>query len=288
MKCNEIEFKKLVAEKYHGEIKVVGKYLGLAKPLLIENKYGLMKTAHASLILQYEPSILIALNKTEYAMRMLRDKQPEIYSQIECLDEYKTMKTNILFKTVFGVVKTSFDMLLSGHMPTIRSAVDRKEYFRNQMKLIYGDLYDFKITTTSRHGGKSILVCPIHGEVIVDNDYLFMGVGCPKCKGTRPSTTFYLIKLTYKNFQCHKIGISYRKENGSLRRYDDYLKKHYGIEVIKERDFSDLLELKQYELKIKQLIKPYLITPPNWDNKTSTECFTEDLLDIVLEQIHMI
>lgn len=35
----------------------------------------------ASLILQYKPTINIALNKTKYAMNMLKDKQPEIYKK---------------------------------------------------------------------------------------------------------------------------------------------------------------------------------------------------------------
>lgn len=287
MKYNEEEYKKLVAEKYNGEVKVVGKYIGISKPILVEDKYGVMEISHASLVLKCRPSILCALNKTEYVLNMLKELQPHIYYQIRCLGEYKTMKTNVLFNTIFGVVKTTFDQLLAGSMPTIRSAVNRKEYFKNQLKLIYGDMYDFKITTTSRHGGKSILICPIHGEVVIDNNYIFTGKGCPLCSGITPSTTFYFIKLKHKDFQCYKIGISYRLKNGEIRRYRDYRRK-YEIEVIKEKDFDDVLELKQYELKLKHVIKPYLITPPNWDNSTSTECFTEDLYDIMLNQIHMI
>ena len=110
-------------------------------------------------------------------------------------------------------------------MPNIRSAVDRKNYFKNQLNLLYDNKYDFKITNTSRHGGKSILICPTHGEVIIDNDYIFQGKGCPKCNNITPSTTFYFIKISFKNFSCYKIGISYRTQNGVLRRYTDYRKK---------------------------------------------------------------
>ena len=73
-----------------------------------------------------------------------------------------------------------------------------------------------------------------------------------------------------------------------MRRYNDYRKKGYKIEVIKEIDFNENLELKQFELKIKKLIKNSIITPPNWDANIATECFSEDLFDIVLNQICMI
>ena len=72
MKYNEEEYKKLVAEKYNGEIKVVGKYIGISKPILVEDKYGVMEISHASLVLQHRPSILCALNKTEYILNMLK------------------------------------------------------------------------------------------------------------------------------------------------------------------------------------------------------------------------
>lgn len=288
MKYNETEFKNLVAKLYNGEIEIVGKFIGLSYPILIKDRYGVLLSQKASLILQYKPTINIALNKTEYAMNMLKDKQPEIYNKIKCVEDYKSMKNIQLFETQFGLVKTSFDALLSGHMPNIRSAIDRKSYFKNQLNLLYDNKYEFKITNTSRHGGKSILVCPIHGEVLIDNDYIFQGKGCPKCNNITPSTTFYFIKISFKNFSCYKIGISYRTQNGILRRYTDYKKKGYIIDVIKEIEFNDNLALKQFELGIKKIIKNHLITPPNWDADIATECFSTDLFELVLNQICMI
>lgn len=288
MKYNETEFKKAVAKLYNGEIEIVGKFVGLSYPILVKDKYGIMLSQKASLVLNFRPTINIALNKTEYAMNMLKSKQPNIYNKIKCIEEYKSMKTLQLFETQFGLVKTSFDALLSGHMPNIRSAIDRKSYFKNQLTLLYGDKYDFKITNTSRHGGKSILICPIHGEVIIDNDYIFQGKGCPKCNNITPSTTFYFIKISFKNFTCYKIGISYRTKDGTLRRYVDYKKKGYKIEIIKEIEFEDNLELKQFELTIKRIIKNNLITPPNWDAEIATECFSTDLFELILNQVCMI
>lgn len=288
MKYNETEFKNLVAKLYNGEIEIVGKFTGLSYPILVKDKYGIMLSQKANLILNYRPAINIALNKTEYAMNMLKDKQLNIYNKIKCVEEYKSMKTLQLFETQFGLVKTSFDALLAGHMPNIRSAIDRKTYFKNQLSLLYENKYDFKITNTSRHGGKSILICPVHGEVVIDNDYIFQGKGCPKCNNITPSTTFYFIKISFNDFTCYKIGISYRTKDGTLRRYTDYKKKGYKIEIIKEIEFESNLELKQFELRIKQIIKNNLVTPPNWDSEIATECFSTDLFELILNQICMI
>lgn len=287
MKYSELEFKNEVAAKYGSEFKIVSKYISIYKPILVENKYGILDIPHAGYILKYKPGINMAINKTEYVMNMLKEAHPDIFNMIEYVGEYKSMKTLTIFKTHFGLVKMTFDSLLSGHKPSIRSAVNRKEYFKNQLKFIYGDMYDFKIEDTNRHGGKSILVCPIHGDVVIDNDYIFTGKGCPMCNNVTPSNMFYLVKLKYEDFECYKIGITYR-DNGHPRRYNDYVKKGYDIEVIKEIDFDDNLKLKSFELKIKKIIKPYLITPPKWDATYSTECFTKDLLNIILDDIYMI
>lgn len=42
MKYSEDEYKNLVANIYNGEVEIVGKFLGLNKPILIKNKYGVM------------------------------------------------------------------------------------------------------------------------------------------------------------------------------------------------------------------------------------------------------
>lgn len=287
MKYSESEFKEKVAELYGSELKIVSKYISIHKPIYVEDKYGVLKVSKAGYILNYKPGIKLAVNKTLYAMNMVKNKYPNIYNSIEIIGEYISMKTLTLFKTKFGIVKTTFDALLSGHMPNIRSAIDRKSYFKNQLMFLYDGLYDFKVENTSRHGGKSILICPIHGEVVIDNDYIFSGRGCPKCNNITPSDAFYFIRLKKDNFECNKIGISYRSK-GTIRRYNDYKKMGYDIEVIKEIDFKDFLELKSFESKIKKIIKDFTITPPIWPNNSSTECFTNDLSTVVLNNIHMI
>ena len=39
------------------------------------------------------------------------------------------------------------------------------------------------------------------------------------------------------------------------------------------------------ETELKRIIRNYLYTPKNWDWETSTECFKEDLLEIIIKEL---
>lgn len=286
MKYNEEEYKQELAKLYGTEIEVVGHFKGLSNPILLKDKYGILACSKASLALKYRPTIKAALNPTEYFMSQLREKYPKIAEQITPASEYKAMKKKMLFQTKFGLVSVVPDSLIHGDTPNVRSAVNRKEYMYNQLKYLYEDKYDFEILSTDRHKGKCILICPIHGKVEIDNDYIFSGCGCIECNtGWTKSNSLYVIKLIHEKESFYKLGITYRKKNGELRRYRDYRKLGYKIEIIKEIDLDNFQECVDKEYKLKQLIKNNLYQPKIWDNKTSTECFTKDLLDLVLENI---
>ena len=178
---NEEQYKQKVKELYNGDFEVVGRYKDLSQPVLLKDKYGVIYLKHANQIFSCRPGIKTALNKTEYFMEQLREKHPEIAKQLVPASEYEAMQKKMLFNTRYGLISIFPDALMAGHVPTIRSAVNRKDYMRNQLLEIYGDKYDFEILSTDRHNGYVKLICPIHGEVLVDNDYIFEGCGCIKC-----------------------------------------------------------------------------------------------------------
>lgn len=78
-------------------------------------------------VLYARPGIKSALNKTEYFMNVLKEKQQKIAKLVEPVSEYKKAKEKMLFRTQYGVVSINPDSLLSGHEPTVRVAVDRKK-----------------------------------------------------------------------------------------------------------------------------------------------------------------
>lgn len=258
---NEVEYKQKVNDLYKGEIEVVGRYKGLSSPILVKDKYGVMSLKQANCIFHGKPSIKIALNKTEYFMNQLKEKYPDIAKKLKPVSEYQAMKKDMLFETKYGIVSTYPDALLSGHEPTVRSAINRKEYMRNQLRILYDYKYDFIIHSTDRHNGKCTLICPIHGQVEVDNDYIFAGCGCIECnRNWEKSDTLYIIKLTNEYDNFYKIGITYLKD-GQPRRYIDYKKIGYKVEQLYLHTYNSYEECFEKELEIKKLIKPYLYQP---------------------------
>ena len=67
------------------------------------------------------------------------------------------------------------------------------------------------------------------------------------------------------------------------KRSTDYRKLSKEIKII---EFKNELELREYELKLKHIIKEYLYTPKNWNYNKSTECFSEEILEILLTKIN--
>ena len=53
---SENEYKQKVAEKWNGEVEVIGKYKGAKYPILVKDKYGVMQCKAYS-VLNYRPSI---------------------------------------------------------------------------------------------------------------------------------------------------------------------------------------------------------------------------------------
>lgn len=286
MKINEQEFKNKVETLYKGEIEIVGKFKGLSSQILVKDKYGILNISKASLLFNFKPGIKAALNQTEYFMNVLEEKHPEISKLVKPASEYKAAKQKMLFETKFGLVSVNPDSLLAGHKPTVRVAVNRKDYMYKQLRYLYNDAYDFKILSTDRHKGKCELICPVHGSVLVDNDYIFSGIGCIECNShLHKSDLLYIVKLSNETESFYKLGISYRKENGDIQRYRQYKQLGYTIEEIKTIQFTDFEECREKETSLKQLIQNDLYMPKNWPNKNSTETFTGDLLEIIIKNL---
>ena len=271
----EEQFLEKVKNVHGNEIEVIGRFKGTTKPILFKTKFGICQypTARQLYDGKTRPSIKCALNKTEYFMAMLKDKYPEIAEKLTPQSEYEAMKNKMLFNTQFGLVSISPDALMAGHMPNIRSAVDRKDYFRKQLEFLYeGKNYTFEISSTNRHEGRVKLICPIHGEQWVDTDGIFLGHGCPECNtGWTKSNVFYLVKLFSDNEEFYKLGISYIDSfSRTVKRFQQYKKMKYNIEVLKLIEFEDFVQCREFETKMKRIIKSSIYLPQNWNKEVSS------------------
>lgn len=289
MKVTEEQFKQEVNSLYNNEVEIIGRYKGLSFPILFKTRYGVCQLKHAKDLLKSNPSIKSALNKTEYFMEMLKEKHPEIAEELTPQSEYKSMKQKMLFKNKFGLVAVNPDALMSGHCPNIRSAVNRKDYFKAQLEYLYegkGYIFDMNESSVDRHKGRVKFFCPIHGVQYVDSDAIFLGHGCPECnQGWTKSTIFYLIKLFDDNEVFYKLGISYIDDKGKVRRFREYKRLGYKIEELKIIEFDNFMKCRDFETQMKRFIKNSIYMPNRWANKGTTECFKNEILPEILNKL---
>ena len=285
----EEQFLEKVKAVHGNEIEVIGRFKGTTNPILFKTKYGICQYPNARALYKegITPTIKCALNKTEYFMAMLKEKYPEIAQTLTPQSEYEAMKKKMLFNTKFGLISINPDALMAGHMPNIRSAVNRKEYFKKQLEYLYeGYGYEFEISSTSRHEGRVKLICPIHGEQYVDTDGIFLGHGCPECNtGWTKSNIFYLVRLFNDDEEFYKLGVSYIDDKGNVRRFREYKKLGYGIQQLKLVEFEDFMQARDFELKMKHLIKNSIYMPNKWASNNTTECFNDEILPTILNEI---
>lgn len=76
-----------------------------------------------------------------------------------------------------------------------------------------------------------------------------------------------------------------RLKNGDIRRFKEYRALKYQIEVLYTHTFSDTISCKEFELKLKHIIKSNLYQPLRWENNLSTETFTNELLPTIRENL---
>ena len=69
------------------------------------------------------------------------------------------------------------------------------------------------------------------------------------------SDTLYIIRLFNHEESFYKLGISYKKENGEVRRYEDYRTLGYKIEEIKVITYKDFLQAREVETIILNIIE---------------------------------
>lgn len=215
---------------------------------------------------------------------MILEKYPHIFDNLELLSEIKDWKSGIICKDMFGKVRTSAQSLLSGQIPSQKTALDYKEYLRNKLIYIHKDFgYDFEIINSDY----SYLICPKHGKIKILNRYLLQGYICPICKSDIGNNVLYLINLKNNSESFYKIGVS-RKTVKEILRYKDYRALGFNITPIIELEFNNSGDPKVLEQQIKELIKNDLYFSKFWSNNSSTECFIgENLLITVCNHINL-
>lgn len=147
------------------------------KHFIVKDKYGLCRISYSNLSGKYNHNILSSINKTEYFANKLKEVQPDLL----LLDDYIEGLVKVKVKDKYGICNCHPYRLLAGAVPCIRTAIDKQEYFLNQVKEIHGDRYDYSKVHYINSLNKISIVCRNHGEFKQLPCHHISGQGCKKC-----------------------------------------------------------------------------------------------------------
>ena len=234
-------------------------------------------------------------NYTTMELEQLRAKFNNKFpnSNMEIIKKVDVKRRNILIVlTSFGLVKVDFFHLLSGKVPSIKTALNKTEYFINKSKLVHNNKYAYNDTIYINSRMKITINCVFHGNFIQEANSHLQGIGCPLCKKDKLSTNptgwsisnweqrfvsdkfdsfkVYIIKCWNKDECFYKIGRTSQKVK--IRFYGKKVMP-YSYETIKEfiGEAKEMYKLEQ-ELKNKNKNNKYY---PKISFGGETECFTK-------------
>jgi len=180
--------------------------------------------------------------------------------------DYKTTFTNVIISDEFGKCSVRPYAFLKGCGLTIRSAINKTDYFIKKSRKIHSDKYNYSKVDYKTNFTNVTIICPIHGEFEQSpNRHTNQESGCPLCAPERikktmierygrgffkivpkynPHTIFFIDELSEKtniNFEhalnggeriFHSYAVdAYNEEYNIVIEFDE---KHHNLQ--KEKD----------------------------------------------------
>ncbi len=135
------------------------------------------------------------MKTAEKIISLLKKNHPNI----KLVGEYIHSEKPILCRDQFGEVLLNIKYhIKKGHVPTIKVAVDKTEYWVNYVKKKHNNDYDYSKVLYVWNKSPVIIICKKHGEFkVTPNDHDGKNSNCPKCKNEKHSA---MLTLDTKEF----------------------------------------------------------------------------------------
>jgi hypothetical protein len=152
------------------------------------------------------------------------NKLSNIFPNITVLSEYLGNNTYILVKDIYGEYLVFPSGLLRKMYPSIKSCLNKTQYFINKAKEVHNNKYDYSKSIYKKATLKVKIICPIHGEFYQMPCYHLKGCDCPKCGFIKASETR---TITNNEFISRCKEIHKNKYDYSFTNY-----KHSRIKIM--------------------------------------------------------
>lgn len=141
------------------------------------------------------------------------EKLKLINPTITPLEKFTTTKNNILVKNNLNIVyKCNTGNLLSGIVPTIKSAINKTDAFIKNANIIHNNKYTYEKCNYINSRTKVTITCPIHGDFEQTPSTHIQGSICKQCSIENTKTTI-------ENFITIANKIHQNKYDYSLSNY---------------------------------------------------------------------
>ena len=111
----------------------------------------------------------------------LKIKNNWAYENLEFISEYTDIISKLLTVTKFGNIWTTPRDLLDGKIPTIEVAINKTEFWINEMKFERGLQYKYEKVNYINAKTDVVMICHEHGDFNINPNNFKSGKGCNKC-----------------------------------------------------------------------------------------------------------
>lgn len=283
--------------KYYrdGALEIIGKYSGNKLNILLKDEFGEVLVAPSNLYRGSRTTIKAAIDKTSYFKNQALSKN-SFYKDgsFELLGYYEDLPRHFRVLDKYGEGILNKTAILEGNNSHIGGAVDKAEYFRNEMRELFSsNNYD---DTKYLGARKNVdIECKIHGIFTQRASHHRRGHGCKECGHEKTGCvnwvnlsdkdgTLYIIKCSNASEVFYKVGITEKtlKERFAGERAMPYEYSYVFLETLWDRAF---ISRKESFVKRTMFKKGFQYLPTKSFGGYSTECFTKDSLPTLLQSI---
>jgi hypothetical protein len=209
----------------------------------------------------------------------------------QIIGDYDTKTRTIRTQNRYGECLVHLSNLMAGNSPTIKTAINKTEYWINMVLEKRCCDYDYSEVTYIDNNTKVKIFCNKHQKYFNQAPYAHLvGQGCPYCSKERNEKTtykkydeayFYVLRCYNQIENFIKIGNTV----GSLRvRYDSKRKMPYTYEVV-ENIFCSIDEVMNIESRLKSSLIEFKYKPNINFSGSATEVFEVKSLPFIIQEL---
>lgn len=257
------------------------------KHLYFTDKYSNYKANFERLTVGKYPTIQSVIDKIKYCKNKIDEKVPSFKETFKVKEVYKNGR--ILIEDEYGELKVYMNHIINNYKPTINTAVNKKEYYINQVNKIHDNEYTYPNLNYIDENSKINVFCKKHGEFEVVACSHKSGKKCNKCQNEKHpgkynttnaeknkeewlniKSNYYILKIYNNEEEFYKIGIS----NNVINRKNQIIRGSnykYKCKIIEEFEYNlyDIVKVED-QVKNSSCFKKYT---PKIKFQGYTECF---------------